>query len=132
MGISELPEDLDALAAHVRAVEEFESDQKLRAALGPAWHGLDTPIDEVLDGVKLRDFLRKTVLSLPGGATVVQRVAALAPDTLELLTTFAPSCKRLLSLPEETRARLDHTPLDRLVAEGRRRVAALSDFLAID
>ena len=132
VGVGELPEDLDALAAHVRAVEEFEADQSLRAALGPAWHGLSTPIDEVHDGVKLRDFLRKTVLSLPGGAAVVQRVAALAPDRLELLTTFAPSCKRLLCLPEETRARLDDTPSDRLVAEGRLRVAALSDFLAID
>ena len=132
MGVGELPEDLDALAAHVRAVEEFEADQSLRAALGPAWHGLGTPIDEVRDGIKLRDFLRKTVLSLPGGAAVVQRVAAFAPDRLELLTTFAPSCKRLLSLPEETRARLDDTPSDRLVAEGRDRVAALSDFLAID
>ena len=131
VGAGELPEDLDALAAHVRAVGEFEADQRLRAALGAAWHGLDTPVDEVLDGVKLRDFLRKTVLSLPGGATVVQRVGALAPYR-ELLTTLAPSCKRLLSLPGETRARLDDTPSDRLVAEGRRRVAALSDFLAID
>ena len=132
VGVGELPEDLDALAAHVRAVEEFEADQSLRAALGSAWHGLGTPIDEVHDGLKLRDFLRKTVLSLPGGAAVVQRAAALAPDRLELLTTFAPSCKRLLSLSEETRARLDDTPSDRLVAEGRLRVATLSDFLAID
>jgi hypothetical protein len=132
VGVGELPEDLDALAAHVRAVEEFEADRSLRGALGPAWHGLGTPIDEVHDALKLRDFLRKTVLSLPGGAAVVQRAAALAPDRLELLTTFAPSCKRLLSLSEETRARLDETPSDRLVAEGRLRVAALSDFLAID
>jgi len=127
VGVGELPEDLEALAAHVRAVEEFEADQSLRAALGPSWHGLDTPIDEVHDGLKLRDFLRKTVLSLPGGAAVVQRAAGLAPVTI-----FAASCKRLLSLPEEARARLDETPSDRLVAEGRRRVAALSDFLAID
>ena len=132
VGVGELPDDLDALAAHIRAVEGFEADQSLRAALGTAWHGLGTPIDEVHDALKLRDFLRKTVLSLPGGAAVVQRAAALAPDRLELLTTFAPSCKRLLSLSEETRARLDDTPSDRLVAEGRLRVAALSDFLAID
>ena len=132
LGVGELSEDLDALAAHIRAVEEFEADQSLRAALGSAWHGLGTPIDEVHDGLKLRDFLRKTVLSLPGGAAVVQRAAALAPDRLELLTTFAPSCKRLLSLSEETRARLDDTPSDSLVAEGRLRVATLSDFLAID
>ena len=132
VGIGELPEDLDALAAHVRSVEEFEADLSLRAALGPAWHGLGTPIDEIHDGVKLRDFLRKTVLSLPGGAAVVQRTAALAPDRLEMLTTFAQSCKRLLGLSEETRARLDDRPSDRLVAEGRRRVATLSDFLAID
>jgi hypothetical protein len=86
VGVGELPEDLDALAAHVRAVEEFEADRSLRGALGPAWHGLGTPIDEVHDALKLRDFLRKTVLSLPGGAAVVQRAAALAPDRLELLT----------------------------------------------
>src|SRR4029077_8937704 len=71
-------------------------------------------------------------LSLPGGAAVVQRAADLAPDRLELLTTFPQFCKRLLSLSEETKARLDDTPSDRLVAEGRLRVAALSDFLAID
>jgi uncharacterized protein DUF4011/AAA domain-containing protein len=132
VGVGELPEDLGALAAHVRAVEEFEADQSLRAALGSAWHGLGTSIDEVHDALKLRDFLRKTVLSLPGGAAVVQRAVALAPDKLELLTTFAPSCKTLLCLSEETRARLDDTPSDRLVAEGRLRVVALSDFLAID
>ena len=132
VGVGESSEDLDALAAHVRAVEKFEADQSLRAALGPAWHGLGMPIDEVHDALKLRDFLRKTVLSLQGGAAVVQRAAALAPDRLELLTRVAPSCKRLLSLPEETRGRLDDTPSDRLVAEGRRRVAALSDFLAAD
>ena len=132
LGVGELSEDLDALAAHIRAVEEFEADQSLREGLGSAWHGLSTPIDEVHDGVKLRDFLRKTVLSLPGGAVVADRAAALALDRLELLTTFAPSCKQLLSLPEEIRARLDDTPSDSLVAEGRRRVATLSDFLAID
>ena len=132
VGVGELPDDLDALAAHIRAVEGFEADQSLRAALGTTWHGLGTPIDEVHDGLKLRDFFRKTVLSLPGGAAVVQRAAALAPDRLELLTTFAQFCKRLLSLSEETRARLDDTPSNSLVAEGRLRVAALSDFLAID
>ena len=132
VGVGELPDDLEALAAHIRAVEGFEADQSLRAALGTTWHGLGTPIDEVHDGLKLRDFFRKTVLSLPGGAAVVQRAAALAPDRLELLTAFAQFCKRLLSLSEETRARLDDTPSNSLVAEGRLRVAALSDFLAID
>jgi Protein of unknown function (DUF4011)/REase_MTES_1575/AAA domain len=132
LGVGELSEDLDALATHIRAVEEFEADQNLRAALGGAWVGLSTPVDEVHEGIRLRDFLRKTVLSLPGGAVVAQRAAALAPDRLELLTTFAPSCKRLLSLPQETRARLDDMPLDSLVAEGRRRVATLSDFLTVD
>lgn len=128
----ESAEDLEALAAHVRAVEEFETDQGLGAALGPAWRGLSTPLDDVHDGVKARDLLRKAVLSLPNGAAVVQRVAALVPDKLDVLTTFAPSCERLVSLPEECRARLDDTPSDRLVAEGRRRVAALSEFLAVD
>ena len=132
LGVGELSEDLGALAGHIRAVGEFEADQNLRAALGAAWVGLGTPVDEVHGGIKLRDFLCKTVLSLPGGSAVVQRVAALAPDKLELLTTLAPSCKRLLGLPEKTRAHLDETPSDGLVAQGRRRVAVLSAFLAID
>jgi len=63
---------------------------------------------------------------------VVERTAALAPNRLALLTPFAPACNRLLSLPEETRARLDGTPSNRLVADLRQRAAALSDFLSID
>ena len=132
LGVGDLSEDLDALAAHIRAVEEFEADHKLRAALGTAWVGLDTPVDEVHEGIRLRDFLCKTVLSLPGGSAVVQRVAALAPDELKLFTTYASSCKRLLGIPEQTSVRLNETPSDRFVAEGRRRVAVLSDFLSID
>ncbi len=96
VGVGESPEDLDALARHIRAVEEFEADQNLRAMLGPAWLGIGTPLDDVHDGVKLRDLLRKTVHSLPGGAEVVERTAALAPNRLASLTPLAPSCNRLL------------------------------------
>ena len=132
IGIDAFPVKIDALAVHVRAVQAFEDDQDIASLFGPAWRGLNTPAEDVRDGVKLRNFLKKSLLHLPGGDGVVERVMALSVDAIASLAPAGPACKRFLVLAPEAEARLGDTPIDRFVLDARRRIAALREFLSID
>jgi very-short-patch-repair endonuclease len=130
--IDTTPDELDALAAHVRAILNFEANQELGVLFRSAWRGLETPMDEVHEGIKVRELLKDTVLPLPGGEHVIERVSALTVDRMASLSPIGSACKGLLSLPSETMERLKDTPLDRFVSDARKRIATLREFLSVD
>ncbi len=132
IGVDASPDQIDAFATHLRAVLAFEADRDLCSLFGPAWRGLSTPMEEVLDGVRLRDHLKETVMPLAGGGSVVERAMALSADGITLLSPSCYACKHLLGLAPEVKARFDDTPIAKLISDARRRVTALHEFLSLD
>ena len=127
IGIDASPTDLEALAAHLRAIRAFEEDHDLALLLGPAWDGVRTPFKDVREGIRLRDLLNQTLRSLGGESAI--------PISAEVLASLPPAvaaCKSLLGLPHEAKIRLDNTLLHRLLSGVRRRIASLQAFLAVD
>jgi hypothetical protein len=124
--------DLSMLAEHIRSVAAFESDADLKLLFGAAWRGLDTPVNDIRQGVEIRDFLRDTVLSQHGGEAIVERVLALTDEDFAALIPLAAACKRLLALSPGMQEKLDDTPVDTVLANARSKCAELRDFLAVD
>ena len=127
IGIDPSSTELDALAMHLRAVRAFEEDQDLARLLGPAWGGVGTPFEDILEGIKLRDLVYET-LRLVGDRYAIP----LSSEVLASLLAMVPVSERFLNLPHEAKARLDDTPVNRLLPDARRRIATLEEFLAVD
>ena len=123
LGTDPEPDTLEALAKHVAAV---------RTLFGPAWAGLGTPMEDVKEGLQLRDLILRKVQQHPGADLVIRRAMAMTPDGMAELSPHHDACKRMFSLPTDDRARLKAQSAEGFAAALRRRVAELEAFLAVD
>lgn len=124
--------DLEGLAAHVRAVAEFESNSILRVLFSEAWLGLRTPVAGILGGLRMRDLARERLLPMAGGQAVLERLLAMGQDAFSSAAARLPDCRRLLALSAEEKTGLSDEPANKVIASARRSAGALGDFLAVD
>lgn len=126
------PDELDALAAHLHDLAAFESDERLRHLLQGAWSGLSTPMDELREAVRIREFLCTKLQDHPDGELVFNKVLALPLEALTSIEPAIEACKRVLALSAPAKARLDARPVGNVRADGRSHAERLSKFLALD
>jgi very-short-patch-repair endonuclease len=122
--------ELDTFASHLRAVRAFETDPALAALFHPVWQGLETPIDEILGGIRMREFISGRVTPLSGGEAIVNRLLSIDSTDFETLAAFVPACKLMAGLA----VKLHHvdTSVNQFLSELRRRTTDLHAFLNID
>ena len=101
LGTDPEPDRLEALAEHVAAVRAFEADETLAILFGPAWAGLGTPMEDVKEGLQLRDLILRTVQQHPGADLVIRRAMAMTPEGMAELSPHHEACKRVFSLPTD-------------------------------
>jgi hypothetical protein len=123
---------LEAFARHIAAVRTFEADETLAILFGLAWAGLGTPMEDVKEGLQMRDLILRKVQQYSGTDLVIRRVMAMTPDGMAELSPHHDACKRILSLPTDDRARLKAESAENFAAALRRRVDELEAFLAVD
>ena len=132
LGLAPDPELLEALAEHVSAVSAFENDDRMRTLFGTAWAGLTTPVQEVSEGIQLRDLMLKTISSHADASDVATRALAMEPEAMPQLGPYHEACKAAFTLSVELRGRLPNEPADAFVRTARAKVARLKEFLAVD
>jgi hypothetical protein len=86
LGTDPEPDRLEALAKHVAAVRTFEVDETLALLFGPAWAGLGTPMEDVKEGLQLRDLILRKVQQHLGADLVIRHAMAMTPDGMAELS----------------------------------------------
>jgi very-short-patch-repair endonuclease len=125
-------DDFDSLASHVNALNAFESDQSLAELFGHAWNGIDTPIDEIETGLRVRDFIVLTLPQLNNGTAIIGQLLSLKPAAFAKLETIVPACQRIRALSRDLRSLLNDTRANILAEQVRSRIAMLQAFLDVD
>ena len=132
IGVEPDPDRLEALAGHVAAVRAFEEDEASATLFGGAWGGLSTPVEDVKDGLHLRDLMLKSVSSHPDASEVAKRAMAMTPDAMAQLGPHHEACKAMFLLPTELRQRLTDEPAAAFAQSLRAKAENLRSFLAVD
>ena len=125
------PDRLQALGEHVAAMRAFEADESMAALFGPAWAGLETQMEDVKQGLHLRDLILRATQPHPGADQVIQRAMEMTPDGMADLAFTTRRASGVFAAAEG-RARLEVRVPERFAAALRWRVAELETFLAVD
>ena len=125
---------LEQLAAHVRAVREFESDGTAARLLGKSWKGTSTPFDEIAAGIKFRELLLREIGGLSYGAEVAERLFSLTPNFLGLLSEadFVKTSLKFIDTWNENHTYFDDRSIARVIASCDEEVAVMRKVLATD
>jgi very-short-patch-repair endonuclease len=139
LGLSPKTADVSALlqrlAAHLRALSEFENGRDNREAVGEGWSGLDTPFETMAQVLADRDDLSAALVGANEGPRLAQLLLSLDRVTLGQVTLLRPAV--ILTLATAPASVLGSGPLfDRLDAlrQLRTRVeafVALSELTAL-
>jgi very-short-patch-repair endonuclease len=127
-----LAEEIAQLADHARAVAEFEGDEALPPLLRTFWQGLQTPFEQIAAGATLRGAIVGRLMSLPCGERVTQHLLSRPAAEFAALGQHYVTVARSVEAALEDLRQFDDRPIDVMLADARRNLGILQNFLRID
>ncbi len=119
--------DLDALASHVDALEEFATDDRAAQLVGTSWHGLETRFQLIDYGIKVRKYLAEQA-----GRDLAVRLLDIPQQTTPHLHTYEPSAAKLRREIAARPGRLDDRSIDLTMSMLDDEIAVMRRVAAID
>ena len=126
-----LAEDVGHLAEHARAVMAFESDGTISRLLEPYWKGLQTPINQIVDGLAHRNAIVGQLAPLPCGKLIAQQLLLLPARKFSELRQHTAVARAVQAHADSLR-RFDDSTVEATLSEARRELGVLQSFCQID
>ncbi|MGA2794770.1 MAG: DUF4011 domain-containing protein, partial [Roseiarcus sp.] len=129
---SEAAKVWDRIAAQASAIGIFNLNPQAASALGPAWQGVETPLDEIDAGLNRRRSILSELGGLPEGDTIASAMIALSHDQLLALAEHEAAASSHQMNAEAFQDVLDDTPIDEAFTLHSDAIASCERLLGLD
>jgi len=94
------------VAAHIDTLNVFEADKEAATRLGASWHGIDTPFEEIANGLRARQVLTDQI-----GPDATQRLIRVPCEAVRALNQHVDAARQLHHALQDLDDLVDQAPL---------------------